>query len=180
MSSYRIVAAARDQLREIPRIEQAAATVYSEEDLPGDIRYRVTDRDLLEAAQEDGRLWVAVDRRGQPVGFALAEVLGDEACLDEVDVHPLHMRRGLGTRLVETVVDWAEREGFRSLSLLTFRHLPWNAAFYARLGFEPIDEEQLVPGLRQLLEEEGRAGINVANRVGMRRRLGSPRRGRRR
>lgn len=171
MQSYRIVAAAKNQLCEIPRIEQAAATVFSEEDLPADIRYRVTDRDLLEAAQEDGRLWVAVDRRGRPVGFALAEVLEGEACLDEVDVHPLHMRRGLGTRLVHAVVDWAEREGYSSLSLLTFRHLPWNAGFYARLGFEPVEKTQLVPALRTILEEEGRAGIKVDNRIGMRRRL---------
>lgn len=171
MPSYRIVAAAKNQLREIPHIEQAAATLFSEADLPAEVRYRVTDHDLLEAAQEEGRLWVATDRDGLPVGFALAEVLDGEACLDEVDVHPLHMRRGLGTRLVGTVVDWAEREGFRSLSLLTFRHLPWNARFYAGLGFEPVEKDQLVPGLRTLLEEERRAGINVANRVGMRRRL---------
>jgi hypothetical protein len=82
VQSYRIVAAAKGQLREIPRLEQAAATVFPEEDLPAGVRYRVTDHDLLEAAQEEGRLWVAVDRRGQPVGFALAEVRDDEACLD--------------------------------------------------------------------------------------------------
>lgn len=178
MQSYRIVAAARNQLREIPRIEQAAATVFPEEDLPAAVRYRVTDHLLLEAAQEEGRLWVAVDRRGRPVGFALAEVLDDEACLDEVDVHPLHMRRGLGTRLVGTVIRWAEREGFGSLSLLTFRHLPWNADFYAGLGFEPVASEELVPALRTILAEEARAGINVADRIGMRRRLRSRWRGR--
>lgn len=180
MQSYRIVTAAKSQLREIPRIEQAAASVFPEEDLPAEVRYRVTDHDLLEAAQEEGRLWVAIDGLGQSVGFALAEVLDGEACLDEVDVHPLHMRRGLGTRLVETVLDWAERQSYSSLSLLTFRHLPWNANFYAGLGFEPVGNEQLVPALRTILEEERRAGINIANRVGMRHILRTRRRKKRR
>ena len=146
--------------------------MFPREDLPEHLRHRVTAREVLDAAREGGRLWLALDRGQRPAGFALAEALEAEAWLDEVDVHPLYMRRGIGTRLVETAVEWARREGHAELFLLTFRHLPWNAAFYERLGFERLRNDELGPGLLHILEEERRAGIDVARRVGMRRRLG--------
>lgn len=106
-----------------------------------------------------------------PVGFALAEVLDGEAYLDEVDVHPRHARRGLGTRLVNTVIGWAESREFSSLSLITFRHLPWNARFYERFGFVPLARYEMGPAMSRILEEEAEAGIDVTNRIGMRRML---------
>jgi GNAT superfamily N-acetyltransferase len=169
--SYTIVAATRRHLPDIPKLEQAAATMFPEEDLPLALRYRVTDRDTLDQAQREGRIWVAVDRQGHSVGFALAEVLDGEAYLDEIDVHPRHTRRGVGTRLVNTVIGWAERLEFPSVSLITFRHLPWNARFYEKFGFVPLTLRELSPSMSEILEEEARAGINVVNRVGMRRML---------
>lgn len=171
---YRIVAGAKRHLAAIPELEQAAATVFPEEDLPPSLRWLVTDRDTLLAAQEEGRLWVAVDEEGRPVGFALAEELDGEAFLDEVDVHPQYSRRGVGTRLVNTVIGWAESREYTSLSLITFRHLPWNARFYARFGFEPLERSEMGPRMRQILLEEARAGIDVSKRVGMRRMLERP------
>jgi GNAT superfamily N-acetyltransferase len=165
---YRIVPAARHHLGAVPRLEQAAASIFPPEDLPAELRYLVTDHETLREAQKEGRIWVALDPIGDPVGFALADVLDGEAHLDEVDVHPLHARRGIGTRLVETVIDWAESRHFSSLSLLTFRHLPWNARFYEKFGFVPLAENELGPALSEILEQEAHAGIAIANRVGMR------------
>jgi GNAT superfamily N-acetyltransferase len=167
--TYDIVPAARHHLPAVPKLEQAAATMFAEVDLPATLRYLVTDRDTLREAQEDGRLWMAVDREQRPVGFALAVVLDGEAFLDEVDVHPRHTRRGIGTRLVNTVIGWAGSHEFSSLSLITFRHLPWNARFYEKFGFRPLAQNELGPAMSQILAEEAEAGINVANRVGMRR-----------
>jgi len=166
---YCIVAAAKQHLPEIPKLEQAAASVFPEEDLPAALRWLVTDRDTLLAAQLEGRLWVAVNEGKQPVGFALAEVLDGEAFLDEVDVHPRHARRGIGTRLVNTVIGWAENREYSSLSLITFKHLPWNARFYGRFGFVPLTRAEMGPQMQQILDEEARAGIDVSKRVGMRR-----------
>jgi len=165
---YKIVPAARHHLSAIPKLEQAAATVFPAEDLPEALRYLVTDHDTLRQAQKDGRIWIALDPISNPIGFALAEVLDGEACLDEVDVHPLHARRGVGRRLVETVIAWAESRHYSSLSLLTFRHLPWNARFYETLGFVPLARDELGPSLAEILEEEAKAGIDINNRVGMR------------
>jgi GNAT superfamily N-acetyltransferase len=167
--TYSIVPAERQHLPAVPKLEQAAATMFPEEDLPAALRYLVTDRDTLREAQEGGRLWMAVDEAQRPVGFALVVVLDGEAYLDEVDVHPRHARRGIGTRLVNTVIGWAESHEFSSLSLITFRHLPWNARFYEKFGFLPLAQYELGPAMSQILMEEAEAGINVANRIGMRR-----------
>lgn len=168
---YTVVPASPRHLRDIPGLEQAAASVFPEADLPLALRFLVTDCDIVAEAQQEGRLWMAVDEAGRSVGFALAEVLDGEAWLDEVDVHPRHARRGIGTQLVNTVIGWAESREFSSLSLITFRHLPWNARFYEKFGFVPLAPDQLGPAMSRILEEEAQAGIDVTTRVGMRRML---------
>jgi GNAT superfamily N-acetyltransferase len=163
--------AARSHLPAIPRIEQAAAAMFPEADLPLHLRYRVTDRKTLAAAQRDGRLWVALNAKGEPVGFAHVCLVDDQAHLDEMDVHPDFARRGIGTGLVNTVVDWAKSKGYDELTLITFRHLPWNAPFYAELGFEVVGDDSLGDQMRDLLRQEARAGLKAANRICMRRML---------
>ncbi len=165
--TYTIRPADPVHLASIPGIEQAAASTFPVRDLPLHLRYQVTDRDTLRLAQQDGRLWVALDGLRHPVGFALVEVADDQAYLSEMDVHPDHGRRGLGTRLVHAVVEWAVSLGYERVLLVTFRHLPWNAPFYARLGFTQLEESELGPELRGFIEEEAAAGIDPANRIGM-------------
>lgn len=145
--------------------------MFPEADLPLHIRYRVTDRKTLAAAQRDGRLWVALNAKRDPVGFAHVCLVDEQAHLDEMDVLPDYARRGIGSGLVDTVVDWARSQGYRALTLVTFRHLPWNAPFYAARGFEPVDEDLLGDEMRDLLQQEAEAGLTAANRVCMRRAL---------
>src|SRR5262249_28842442 len=121
-------------------------------------------------AQRDGHLWVAL-LDDVAVGFAHVELLeGDAAHLEEIDVHPAHGRRGLGTRLVLHVCDWAADNGIGSVTLTTFRDVAWNMPFYARLGFEVVPHAQLSPALRAIVEDETRRGLDPARRVVMRRR----------
>jgi GNAT superfamily N-acetyltransferase len=127
----------------------------------------VTPFDQLEDARARGRLWVA---RGaeRPVGFALARRLDGEAHLEEVDVLPAYGRQGIGSRLVGTVRHWATREGCRYLTLTTFRTVPWNMPFYARLGFELLAPQDWTPALAQRVAEETERGLDPATRVVMR------------
>src|SRR5690606_25114730 len=78
-----------------------------------------------------------------------------------------HGRRGLGTRLVQAVIAWAQARGFGHLVLMTFRHLPWNAPFYRKLGFLPVPHEAMGPGLAGLFDEEAQAGIDPGKRIAM-------------
>jgi GNAT superfamily N-acetyltransferase len=165
--NYTIELAAKYHLRAIPAIEQAAAAMFAEVDLPSELRFLVTDRETLIEAQRDERLWVALDEQKDAVGFALARDVGVYAHLEEMDVHPDHGRRGIGAQLLGAVINWARAAGFPGITLITFRHLQWNAPFYERHGFVQLDHEEASGGLRELIREELEVGLEPRNRVAM-------------
>ncbi len=165
--AYTIKPATERHLRAIPGIEQAAASIFSEKDLPSDLRYLVTDRETLGEAQRQDRLWAALDDKENEVGFALARIVGRFAHLEEMDVHPDCGRQGVGRRLLHAVIEWARDGGYPGLTLITFRHLPWNAPFYERHGFKQIDATENSAELYDLLREEADAGLDPHNRIAM-------------
>ncbi len=156
-----------DHLPAIPAIELAAAAMFPVADLPEEVRYLVTEDELLLRAQRDARLWVALTADRTPVGFAMADIVDGGAHLDEMDVHPDFARRGIGTLLVHTFIDWARSGDFPVVTLVTFRHLPWNAPFYEKLGFVSMDRAELGEELALMLAAEGKAGIDLGNRICM-------------
>lgn len=163
-SSYEIVLAEALHLAAIPAIELSASSMFRQADLPLKIRYRVTDKETLRVAQREGRIWIATRHHTEAVGFALISLLDGSAHLDEVGVLPAHGRNGIGTCLVQTAVSWAAAQGHTMLTLVTFRHLPWNAPFYASLGFTAVAAEALGEEMQQLLAEEQAAGISIKSR----------------
>jgi ribosomal protein S18 acetylase RimI-like enzyme len=92
---------------------------------------------LTRAATEQ-RAWVAVEDPGAVIGFAVACVLDGEGHLDELAVTPAHDRRGVGRALVDEVLAWSAARGLPSVSLITFRDVPWNRPYYEKLGFEAV------------------------------------------
>jgi GNAT superfamily N-acetyltransferase len=166
---YEIGRAGFEDLAELPRIEIEAGSIFPPEDLAPELRDDAHDLTFFERAFAAGQLWVA--RRVMPplpVGFAAATLVDGSAHLSEMDVLPRHARRGLGRALVFEVARWANDSGYSSLTLTTFSHLPWNAPFYARLGFSVLAASEQGPELRQVLDEEARDGLDPANRVAMR------------
>src|SRR4029453_4943543 len=124
--------------------------------------------DLL-AAQRDGHLWVA-RADDVPVGFAHVEVLEPAvAHLEEIDGHPDPGLRRPGQRLVVGICAVARTAGYRSVALTTFRDVPWNMPFYARLGFEIVTAEGLSPALQAIVRDETRRGLDPTRRVVMQR-----------
>ncbi len=167
MTEYSIALAKPAHVTAIPAIEQAAASIFPEEDLPAEIRYLVTDRERLQAAQQCGLMWVALGPHQKPVGYAMAAVVDGNAHLDEVAVLPDHARRGNGVRLIAAVIDWAKNADFDKLTLVTFRHLSWNAPLYAKLGFAEVADKEVGVELRGMLAEEKEDGLNMTKRLVM-------------
>ena len=165
---YTIAAARLSDLPLLPAIELAAATLLAGH-APASVLAETTTQAALEDAQQRGHLWVAL-ADGVPAGFAHVEVLEPGiAHLEEIDVHPEHGRRGLGRRLVLTVCQWAATNGYSWVTLTTFRDAPWNMPFYARLGFQEIPPEELIPALLSIVDDETRRGLDPSRRVAMRR-----------
>jgi putative acetyltransferase len=164
---YEIALARPGDVPRIAPIELAAAGLLAGH-APEAVLNEVTPDEVLQAAQRDGRLGVALSG-DVPVGFALVEILEpDAAHLEEIDVHPDHGRRGVGTRLVRWVRRWADARGLAAVTLTTFRDVPWNMPFYARLGFEEVAPGALTPAMRKVCEDEGRRGLDPRRRVVMR------------
>ena len=63
-------------------------------------------------------------------------------------------------------VNLSPPSGLSSLTLTTFRDVPWTAPFYARLGFDYVTE--LTPELRQKREDETAHGLAFDSRCAMR------------
>jgi GNAT superfamily N-acetyltransferase len=136
---------------------------------PESVLQETTSQDILEKARRVGHLWVVV-ADDAPVGFAHVEVLEPNAAhLEEVDVHPAYGRRGLGTKLVMHICDWATAAGYETASLSTFRDVPWNMPFYARLGFTVVPDSELSSALRAVVDDERRRGLDPSRRVVMQR-----------
>jgi len=168
MQSIVVSAADSGHLAAIPGIEVAAASLFATADLPLSLRFKTTAKADLNHALENRRLWVAVQGEKKVVGFAIADVIDGQAHLVEVDVMPAFGRLGIGTRLVQITIDWARELEFKCVSLMTFRHLPWNAPFYEKMGFGYVDVSGHGPELAQLFELEKQAGLDTTKRVAMR------------
>jgi dihydrofolate synthase/folylpolyglutamate synthase len=165
----------------LPGIEERAASLFSPDDVSPGLAAKSTAVGVYQKAQEDGRVLVARDTRDagdRVVGFVHLTWIDEHVHLEEVDVEPEFGRRGLGRRLTLAACDWAREQGSDQITLATFRDVPWNAPFYARLGFESIPELELSPALQQLRAHEVRSGLDPGKRVMMSRRLPAARKNR--
>jgi GNAT superfamily N-acetyltransferase len=168
---YSIRPARAEHIPALPAIELAAAQMLRGH-APESVLAETTDERMFADAARDGRLWVA-SMCNTPVGFALVKMLADDLPhLEEIDVDPSHGRRGLGTALVRAVCDWATVSGYVMLTLTTFRAVPWNLPFYARLGFVEIPCETLGPELAGVVSEEEHRGLGPHTRAVMAYRCG--------
>lgn len=100
-------------------------------------------------------------------GYAVGEVVDGAAHLEQLSVDPRHGRQGLGARLLEHFRAEARDRGLRRTTLTTFSEIPWNAAYYARLGFAVLPQAEWGPELRAKVAEEAAHGLDRWPRVVM-------------
>jgi GNAT superfamily N-acetyltransferase len=72
---------------------------------------------------------------------------------------------GVGARLLEQVFSAATERSCSHVTLTTFAHIPWNAPFYARHGFEEVSAFSGFDHLKRFLQLERESGL--AKRVAM-------------
>ncbi len=111
--------------------------------------------------------WV-VEHNDQPCGFLLAQAQSSTLFIVEISVHQACQGLGLGRQLISYVAAQAKAQGFTSLTLTTFRDVPWNAPWYARMGVEILPEDPLSTALRQKLMQEVAHGMAYESRCAMR------------
>ncbi|QFU17563.1 GNAT family N-acetyltransferase [Microvirga thermotolerans] len=162
---YAIRPSRPDDLERLAAVERSAATVYFE---ALGIRAGIPETmppAVLRACHEAGLVWVAADGSGDPVGFLAAAEVDGIPFVKEMSVHRDHQGRGLGRRLMEALAGHAAQRGRAALALTTDRFIPFNAPFYARLGFVELPPGEATEGLRRILAEEAAQGFDPRRRV---------------
>lgn len=174
VSSAQRVSITPAYLRDIPAIidvDLAAGQLFKQTGLlqPDALADHVPE-DILKLAVQHGHLDVARIPGDGLVGFTLVSRHGRELYLDQVSVSPVHGQQGIGRRLVQHVLTKASELGLVSVTLSTFRGIPWNEPFYASMGFEIIPRRKMAPYMRSI-EEAQKPHMDVSRRVFMIKRL---------
>lgn len=107
----------------------------------------------LRQGLKNQQLWVAT-AEGEGMGFILAGNVDEQAHIKEIDVLPQFGRRGVGSALIQYVINRAKEQGIEKVTLTTFEDIPWNAPFYKKLGFKILEESEITPELKQIYEQE--------------------------
>ena len=124
-----------------------------------------------EMAAAEALLVAAPDDGGSPIGYAWIELLGGATYLEQLSVVPEAGRQGVGTALLDAVVDWARARGDRTVTLTTFRDVPFNGPLYARRGFVHVPEPMWTDAEREVIDAQAEMGMDRAARTVMRRAL---------
>ncbi len=174
-------------------IELAAGVLFAEVGLTSIAEDPPPDPAELQHHIADGTAWVACrpDRdhpdhdhpdRDHPgddhpgndeeiVGYLVASVVDGEGHVDQVSVVPRAAGQRIGSRLIDEAIAWTLASGFDAITLTTFTDIAWNGPYYERLGFVEVPEAAMGPQLSAIRVAERDAGIDVAPRCAMRRRL---------
>lgn len=156
----------------IQAIEVAAGEAFCGYDMAEIAEHDPPSIEMLAGHVESGTIWVAVDGNDAPVAYLVADVFGDLVHIEQVTVHPEAARGGIGRSLIDHLEVWARNRGLRAITLTTFRDIPWNAPYYARLGFEMMADVDLPIALREIVALESALGLDRWPRVVMKRVIG--------
>jgi len=153
-------------------VERAAGALFVDVGMPEIAADDPGDDAWFRRFMAAGHAWVAQAAGDDaPAGYLAAEPLDGALHVEQVSVHPRAARRGVGRRLIEHAAGVAAAEGRTALTLTTFTEVPWNAPYYARLGFAVVPPAEWGPGLRAVVAREAAHGLDRWPRVCLRRPL---------
>ncbi|NEV79894.1 GNAT family N-acetyltransferase [Rhodopseudomonas sp. BR0C11] len=121
----------------------------------------------LQRYLDHGLLEVACDHGGDPIGFCGGYIAERLLHIGEMDVHPNSQQQGVGRALLTASLDKARAQRLDGATLTTDRLAPFNAPFYAGIGFRALADGELPARLREILDEEAKIGLDPARRVAM-------------
>ena len=100
------------------------------------------DRSFLQLlTQQPAMLWVA-EAEGEVVGYWVGQRIGDEAELQNLAVHPLWRRKGVGAMLLEDFIAAVGGDVDTVIFLEVRASNTAAIALYERYGFEAIDRRR--------------------------------------
>lgn len=175
----RIRRATRADLPTLQAIERAAGEPFRAIGMAAIAEDEPPGIEILEGFRSAGGAWVATateagenaNKDNTPQAYLLTEPVDTAEHIEQISVHPRAARHRIGQALIEHAADRAREAGREALTLTTFADVPWNAPYYARIGFRVLGEDELTPGLRKIRAHEAELGLDRWPRVAMRREL---------
>ncbi len=172
IENSRLRPARADDVALLQAIERDAALRYND---VAETRFCATSDQVRSerehASAREGGLACVAEAGDAAVGFVLVVAKDGRAHILEVAVVCAAQGRGHGRRMIAAAEAWAAQAGFREMTLTTYRDVPWNAPFYASLGYAPFEVGADRPELGALIAEERLQGFHAAPRVAMRKML---------
>lgn len=148
-------------IRQLIAIEQSAAQAFLQlPELAWLARAEGLDEEAHKAFIDHQGSWLAEDDQGIALGFVCLSLEGHALHIHELSVRLQAQGRGIGRQLLDQACAVARHRGARELTLSTFAQVAWNGPFYARYGFEVLDEKHLEPRLQGILATERAHGLS--------------------
>jgi GNAT superfamily N-acetyltransferase len=148
-------------------VEKSAAEIFRTVNLDFLINGPTVDPSLLAFMAISNNLMVAVNRWDHPIGFAGGQNVGGHFHIVEVSVAQEYQGKGVGTALLFALLDAAKREGYRSVTLTTYRNVPFNGPWYSKMGFREVQAMDLSREYMEIMEHEAQNGLDVDQRCVM-------------
>ncbi|CZS88882.1 related to GNAT family acetyltransferase [Rhynchosporium agropyri] len=161
----------RPRTSDIPllaQVEHSAAQIYRTAGMDSLADGATLDPYILITIANAGYLLIAANRFDEPIGFLGGNYLSGNFHIIELSVAREYQGRGIGSALVTTMSQQVRLEGYRSITLTTFKDLPWNAPWYAKLGFEEVKAQDMGKEFEKLVDSEARHGLDPKRRCVMR------------
>jgi ribosomal protein S18 acetylase RimI-like enzyme len=162
---YRIERGRASQAAQLQSIERAAGARFRDVGMADIADNDPTPAPILQDRAQAGRLYVAVTGEGAPVGFLIWSPKDGQAYIEEVTVDVAHAGHRLAARMIDRLAEDP------AITLTTFRDVPWNAPYYAKLGFTEFPYDQAGPEHALSWQHQAEDGLDMARRLFMSRRV---------
>jgi len=82
--------------------------------------------------------FIVAERNGELAGYAFGDMLGTQAHVTRLAVHPAHQRQGIGAQLLANLIAHFQVQGVETFSVNTQAHNEESLRLYRRFGFAPV------------------------------------------
>lgn len=120
----------------------------------------------LEAACAQKLFWVIEDE-AKTAGFLCALKIDRCLHIEELSVSMDHQGKGVGKELLSHVMNFAREKRYSGITLTTDKDIPWNGPFYQRIGFRILADQEKLPKVYAVLEEDHSKYHDPETRVAM-------------
>jgi GNAT superfamily N-acetyltransferase len=148
-------------------VERSAAELFRSANLDFLVDGSTVDPKVLAAMIDAQHLWVACDFMDYPIGFSGGEAIEGNFHLVEISVAQDFQGKGVGRALMERMEADVQREGYKAITLTTYRNLGWNGPWYSRIGFLEVNPAKMGRTYLGILENERQHGFDMSARCVM-------------